>query len=138
MLGGQNLSVVAVVSSGVSLVPDGAVTFYDNGTALATQGLAVVAGQDQAAYNTTTLVVGVHAITMTYASASGNYSMPSAPPGLPELVFPVNSIVLNVDNTSSDPTVSGSLPWAVAQADTSNADTIITFAGGTGQPFAAP
>ncbi len=48
--------------------------------------------------------------------------------------------VYTVTNTSSDPTVAGSLPWAVVQADadTSGSVATIDFAAGPGQVFAAP
>ena len=74
LLAGQELSVVAIASTtatsnGQPLIPDGAVTFYDNGAALASQPLAVVAGQDQAVLDTATLPPGRHVITVGYTSA---------------------------------------------------------------------
>jgi len=143
VLTGQELSLAAIASTvatsnGMPLVPDGAVTFYDNGAAFYSQSLAVVAGQDQVMFETSTLVPGEHRITVGYTSASGNYATTSASPVLTELVFPSDASVLTVTNTSSDPTVSGSLPWAIAQVDASNAATVITFATGSGQVFATP
>jgi autotransporter-associated beta strand protein len=140
---GQELDFLAVASTtaangGTPLTPDGAVTFYDNGAALATQPLAVVDGQDEAVFDTATLASGVHAITVGYTSASGNFATISAPPVLTELVFPSGAEVLTVDNTSGDPAVADSLPWAVAQADASNVAAVIGFAAGSGQAFATP
>ena len=127
-------------ATGLSLTPDGTVTFYDNGVVLGSQPLAVVGGQDQAVFSldTTTLPLGRHLITVGYTSASGNFAMSSASPVLTEIIFPADAQVLTVDNTSSDPTCRGSLPWAVAQADASSVATLITFASGSGQAFATP
>src|ERR1019366_8369517 len=86
----------------------------------------------------TPLALGRRRITLSYASASGNFAMTSASPVLTEIVFPAGAQVLTVANTSSDPNVAGSLPWAVAQANASNAATVITFASGEGQAFATP
>ena len=141
LLAGQELSVVAVASAaanGTSLTPDGTVTFYDNGVMLSSQSLTVVAGQDQAAFDTTTLPLGRQLITVSYTSSSGNFAMTAASPVLPEIIFPNNAQVLTVANSSSDPSVAGSLPWAVAQADASNVATVITFAAQSGQAFATP
>ena len=93
LLAGQELSVVAIASTtatsnGIPLTPDGAVTFYDNGAMLVSQPLAVVAGQDQAVLDTTTLAPGRHVITVGYTSASGNFAMTSASPVLTEIDFP--------------------------------------------------
>ena len=139
---GQELTVTAVAlntaqGGGTPPTPDGTVTFYDNGAMLDSQPLAVVNGQDQAVLDSTTLAVGRHVITASYASSSGNFAMTSAAP-LTEIVFPADATVLTVDSTSSDPTVEGSLPWAVAQADASNAAAVITFASAASQPFATP
>jgi autotransporter-associated beta strand protein len=128
----------AAASNGVPLTPDGAVTFYDNGTALASPPLAVVAGEDQSVLDTTTLPPGKQLITVGYTSSSGNYATTGSSPVLTEIIFPANANTLTVDNASSDPTVTGSLPWAVAQADASNAATIINFATASGQAFATP
>ena len=138
---GQELSLTvdaSTASNGVPLTPDGDVTFYDNGTALASQPLAVVAGEDQAVLDTTTLLPGKQLITVGYTSSSGNYAMTGASPVLTEIIFPANATTLTVDNTSSEPTVTGSLPWAVAEADASNSATIINFATASGQAFATP
>ena len=102
------------------------------------QSLAVVAGQGQAVLDTTALQPGRHLITVGYASTSGNFATTSASPVLTEIIFPVDAQVLTVANTSSSPSVSGSLPWAVAQADASNVATVITFATQSGQAFATP
>ena len=138
LLSGQELSVVVTASTTGTLIPDGGVTFYDNGEALLSQPLAVVAEQDQAVLNTTTLPLGRNVITMGYTSADGNYVMASISPVLTEIIFPADAQVLTVDSTSSDPTVSGSLPWAVAQADASNLASVIAFASASGQTFATP
>ena len=143
LLSGQDLSVVVTASTiagsnGTLLTPDGAVTFYDNGVALVSQPLAVVTEQDQAVLDTATLPLGRNVITMGYTSASGNFAMTAASPVLTEIIFPAGSNVLTVDNTSSDPTVVGSLPWAVAQADASNVAALIIFARASGQAFATP
>ncbi|MGA2258563.1 MAG: autotransporter-associated beta strand repeat-containing protein, partial [Thermoguttaceae bacterium] len=145
LLAGQELSIIATASTiaasnGTSLTPDGTVTIYDNGVMLASQSLAVVDGQDQAVLDpdTTTLPLGRNLITVCYTSASGNFSMTSASPVLTEIIFPANAQVLTVDNMSSDPSVSGSLPWAVGQANASSVATLITFATGSGQAFATP
>jgi autotransporter-associated beta strand protein len=142
-LAGQELSVVAVASTtatsnGQPLDPDGAVTFYDNGATLASQSLATVAGQDQAVLDLTALAPGEHVITASYTSTGGNFAASSASPVLIEMIYPSDTIDLTVVNTSSDPTVAGSLPWAVAQADESSVATVITFASGSGQVFATP
>ena len=139
-LGGQPLTFTVVAStlavSGTPLEPDGAVTFYDNGTVLATVPLTVVDGQDEAVLSTSTLATGVHGISISYASSSGNFVAASTPAPVAALVFPANPVVLTVTSTSGDPTVAGSLPWAIAQADASNVATQITFAAGSGQTFA--
>jgi len=135
LLSGQDLIVVAVASSTTA---DGAVTFYDNGGTLVAQPLTFAAGQNQAVLDTTTLAPGRHLISVGYASASGNYAMTSASPVVTETIFPANATILTVANTSSNPNVAGSLPWAVAQADASNAAAVITFASGQGQAFATP
>ncbi len=143
LLAGQDLSVDAIASSnatsnGLPLPPDGTVTFYDNGATLAMQPLALVDGQDEAILNTSALAAGRQLITVGYTSGSGNFAMTAASPVVTELVFPANANVLTVLNTSSDPSVTGSLPWAVAQADASDAAAVITFASGSGQVFATP
>ena len=94
LLAGQELSIVAVASTtatsnGMPLAPDGTVTFYDNGVPLDFRSsLAVVDGQEQAVFDTTTLAPGRHLITVGYASASGNFAMTAASPVLTEIDFP--------------------------------------------------
>ncbi len=134
LLAGQNLEMVAIASA----MPDGMITFYDNGVPLVSYPLAVVNGQDEAAYDTATLPPGRHVITVGYTSTSRNFAMTSASPVLTEMIFSTDPTVLTVDNTSSDPSVAGSLPWAVAQADASNTATEIEFATGSGEAFATP
>jgi len=85
-----------------------------------------------------TLRLGRNLITLGYTSASGNSSMPSRSAALTEIIFPANAQVLTLVNTSSNPSVSGSLTWAVAQADANNVATVITFATQSGQGFATP
>jgi autotransporter-associated beta strand protein len=126
-------------SNGVPLIPDGTVTFCDSGSPMPNpQSLAVVDGQDQAVLDTTMLTPGMHSITVDYRSASGNFAMTPASPVLTEIVFPADANVLTVTNTSNDPSVENSLPWAVAQANASNVATVITFATQSGQAFATP
>jgi hypothetical protein len=140
LLSGQELSVTATASTsgGTPLPPDGAVTFYDNGIPIASESLAVIAGQDHADLDTATLAQGRHVITVGYTSSSGRFAMTSPSAALTEVVFPSNATVLTVDNTSSDANVPGSLPWAIDQADASNAATVVDFASGNGQTFATP
>lgn len=61
---GQNVTLVAAFT-GVIQNPTGTVTFFDDSTAIAT----VIVNQGQAAYSTSNLTVGTHAITAVY---SGN------------------------------------------------------------------
>ena len=143
LLAGQELSVTAVASTtapggGTPPTPDGTVTFYDNGVAIDSQPLAVVGVQDQAVFDTTVLPSGRQLITAGYTSSSGNFAMTAASPVLTEIVFAADASVLTVTSTSSDPTVAGSLPWAVAQADAGNAAAVISFATDAGQAFATP
>jgi autotransporter-associated beta strand protein len=139
-LANQQLSFTATASTtatmnGSPLTPDGSVTFYNNGMALNSVPLSGVSGQDQAGFSTSSLSVGEHLITVGYTSSSGNYAMSVASPVLLEMVYSGTANILTVTNTSSNANVSGSLPWAVAQA---NAATVITFAAGNGQTFATP
>jgi len=142
-LPGQQLDFTAVASTtatanGAPLTPDGTVTFYDNGAKLTSQPLTVAAGQDQADYDTSTLPQGKNLITVDYASSSGNYAMTAASPVLIEVIYPSTTNVVTVTSASGNPTVVGSLPWEVAQANASNVPTVISFATGSGQAFATP
>ena len=138
LIGGQDLNVVATASTAAPFNADGAITFYDNGTLISTQPLAVAAGEDQAALDAAVLSPGNHLITLAYASSSGNFTFGAASPSLAEIVFPADANLLTVTNTSSDPTAAGSLPWAIAQADASNAASVISFADSSGQVFSTP
>ena len=132
------MGLTAVASDGGLPTPDGSVTFYDNGTPLAAVPLALSGGQDKAAGSTAGLGVGVHVIARSYASTSGNFTLAAAPQTVSVLVLAANATVYTVSNTSGDPTVSGSLPWAIAEANAGNSAAVITFAAGDGQAFATP
>ena len=72
---------VALPPTTIDPVPTGAVTFYDNGTAIGTGTLAVVNGQDQASLTIATLSTSSHQITAAYTSGDTNFvpSPTSAP-----------------------------------------------------------
>jgi len=64
-------AVVAATAPGAG-TPTGAVTFLDGGTSLGNGQLSVVGGKAQATFSTSTLAVGVHTITASYAG-DGNF-----------------------------------------------------------------
>ena len=54
------------------------------------------------------------------------------------MVYPATANILTVTNTNSSASFTGSLPWAVAQADAGGVPAVITFATASGQVFATP
>jgi D-aminopeptidase len=74
---GQPVTFTATLTGQVSGTPTGTVTFLDGTTVLGTGTLAVVNGQDQATFTTSTLTSGNHTITAIYGG-DGTYNGSSA------------------------------------------------------------
>jgi len=73
---GDSVTFTATVTGASGTVTGGTVTFFDSGVQI---GNAVTLSNQQAAFTTTTLTVGTHAITATYSGASGFAASTSNP-----------------------------------------------------------
>ena len=70
---GQSVTFTATVSTSAIGTPTGSVTFKDGNTTLGTQSIALVAGQYQATFTTSSLSVASHSITAIYGG-DANFS----------------------------------------------------------------
>ena len=75
---GMSVTFTATVKTSGSISPTGSVTFKDGNMVLDTGALAVVHGQLQATFTTSSLAVGSHSITATYAGDTDNGQSTSA------------------------------------------------------------
>jgi hypothetical protein len=76
-LGQQVAFTATVIPEGSSVTPTGSVTFLDGTTTLGTTTLALVSGQYQATFSTSSLASGSHTITAVY-SGDGTFAASSA------------------------------------------------------------
>ena len=116
---GQNITFTATVTA--STTPSGTVTFYDSGTAI---GTGTLNGSGVATYSTSSLAVGNHSITATYAGNSTFAASTSS-------AVPV---------TISSAPLTATTTELTASASTVNTGTSVTFtadvtpSSGTGTP----
>jgi hypothetical protein len=113
--------------------PTGPVTFYDGGTALGVVNLtAQTALSSTAAYSTTTLAVGSHNITASYA-ATTNFNASATANALVQVVnppLPLNGqpgYILTVTPTSLDAPVGAATPITITIQEVNGYSQPITF-----------
>lgn len=95
---GSSVTFTATVLANGTVAPTGKVTFYDGATSLGTGTLTGVSGNSgTATFTTTTLAVGTHNITATYAGDTNDFSSTSTP---------VLAQVVTLANTATTLTVS--------------------------------
>jgi Bacterial Ig-like domain (group 3)/Right handed beta helix region len=104
---GQTVTFTATVAANApgSGTPTGIVTFYDNGAAIAAGTLAIVNGQDQATFSSSTLSTSSHSITAAYTSGDGNFNASPASAAITQVVNKASTSTAVV--TSISPSVSG-------------------------------
>ena len=126
-ISGQSVTFTATVSANSpgSGTPSGTVTFYDAGTPIDTETLAVISGADQASFATSGLAVGHHSITAAYNGDSDFATSTSSA---------LNQTIQNETPGSTTTTVFASLGRSVFGQPVTLTATVSAKVAGAGTP----